>query len=398
MHGRDNRSLWRNVSGAGRDWRKVGNPLVLMLLIAGSLVAGMGIVVPSSPPAGAATQYQYNYGQGFVMVGSKGGAYAFGQDHFYGSAVGTHLNAPMVGGASTTNWAGYWMVGSDGGIFSYGNAQFYGSEGGQHLNKPIVGMVGTGDNAGYMLVGADGGTFAFGDSYFYGSLPGDHVTPVDPVVEVASTRDGGGYWMVTSGGGVFCFGDAQFYGSLPSTHITPSQPIVAIAPTIDGNGYWLVGKDGGVFAFGDAPAYGTPVPTKLPVPIVGPAGPLAADPPDTDRHRATGTRCRPERQSRGLRPAEQLRGVPLLAAHAGYPEPVHRLVPDNLRRDEPGRGTRRRRDSPGLHRRDERPALACLRDRGQRDVVELVPDRRQPGGWHPGVGSARTQWRRRRLL
>jgi hypothetical protein len=35
---------------------------------------------------------------------------------------------------------GYWEVAADGGIFAFGSAQFYGSMGGQHLNAPVVGM------------------------------------------------------------------------------------------------------------------------------------------------------------------------------------------------------------------------------------------------------------------
>ena len=53
---------------------------------------------------------------------------------------GKHLNAPMVGMASTPSGAGYWQVASDGGIFTFGDANFGGSEGASPLNKPIVGM------------------------------------------------------------------------------------------------------------------------------------------------------------------------------------------------------------------------------------------------------------------
>jgi hypothetical protein len=53
---------------------------------------------------------------------------------------GKHLNAPVVGIASTSGGAGYREVASDGGIFSYGTALFAGSMGGQHLNAPVVGI------------------------------------------------------------------------------------------------------------------------------------------------------------------------------------------------------------------------------------------------------------------
>ena len=38
---------------------------------------------------------------------------------------------------------GYWLVASDGGIFAFGYAAFYGSTGGIRLNEPIVGMAAT---------------------------------------------------------------------------------------------------------------------------------------------------------------------------------------------------------------------------------------------------------------
>ena len=40
-----------------------------------------------------------------------------------------HLNKPIVGMAPTPDGDGYWLVASDGGIFAFGDAQFYGSTG-----------------------------------------------------------------------------------------------------------------------------------------------------------------------------------------------------------------------------------------------------------------------------
>ncbi len=82
--------------------------------------------------------------------------------------VGSHLNKPIVGMASTANGGGYWVVASDGGIFNFGDAPFFGSAGGMHLNKPIVGMAATPDGGGYWVVASDGGIFAYGDARFYG--------------------------------------------------------------------------------------------------------------------------------------------------------------------------------------------------------------------------------------
>src|SRR5664280_3292138 len=70
----------------------------------------------------------------------------FGQSDFSGPATnnfgdmgGQHLNQPVVGMTPTANGQGYWLVASDGGIFAFGDAQFHGSMGGSHLNLPITG-------------------------------------------------------------------------------------------------------------------------------------------------------------------------------------------------------------------------------------------------------------------
>jgi len=73
-------------------------------------------------------------------VASDGGVFAFGDAAFAGSLGAMHLNAPIVGMASTPDGKGYWLVASDGGVFAFGDAAFAGSLGAMHLNKPIVGV------------------------------------------------------------------------------------------------------------------------------------------------------------------------------------------------------------------------------------------------------------------
>ena len=209
--------------------------------------------------------------QGYWEVGSDGGIFSFGTAHFYGSTGGMHLNAPIVGIASTQDGAGYWLVAKDGGVFAYGDAHFYGSTGGMHLNAPIVGIASTQDGGGYWLVAKDGGVFAFGDARFYGSMGGGSLNK--PIVGIASNPSTGGYWEVASDGGIFAFG-APFLGSAGSLHL--AAPVVGMTSLGSGAGYWEAASDGGVFAQGDAQLLGSMGGQVLNSPIEG----MAATPSD----------------------------------------------------------------------------------------------------------------------
>ena len=68
--------------------------------------------------------------------------------------------------ASTADGQGYWLVASDGGIFAFGDAHFDGSTGSMALNSPIVSMAPDDTSGGYWLTGSDGGVFAFGAPFF----------------------------------------------------------------------------------------------------------------------------------------------------------------------------------------------------------------------------------------
>ncbi len=202
---------------------------------------------------------------GYWLVASDGGIFTYGDATFEGSHGGSHLNAPIVGMASTSDGKGYWLVASDGGIFTYGDATFEGSHGGSHLNAPIVGMAATPDGKGYWLVASDGGIFTYGDATFEGSHGGSHLNA--PIVGMAATPDGKGYWLVASDGGIFTYGDATFEGSHGGSHL--NAPIVGMAATGDGDGYWLASSDGGVFNYGDAAFAGSHGGSHLNAPIVG---------------------------------------------------------------------------------------------------------------------------------
>ncbi len=214
------------------------------------------IEVPCNAPAGGPN--------GYLLSGTDGGVFDYGNIPFCGSTGSIHLVKPVVGTALTQDGGGYWEVASDGGLFSFGDAGFFGSMGGKPLNQPIVAMAATSDGKGYWEVASDGGIFSFGDATFYGSTGGTHLN--QPIVGMAATPDGRGYWLVASDGGIFSYGDAKFFGSMGGRPL--NSPIVGMAADKATGGYWEVAADGGIFAF-NAPFFGSTGSIHLNRPIVG---------------------------------------------------------------------------------------------------------------------------------
>jgi hypothetical protein len=123
-------------------------------------------------------------GQGYWLVASDGGVFAFGDAGFYGSAGSMPLNRPVVGMAAAPGGQGYWLVASDGGVFAFGpGAGFFGSAGGMRLNQPVVAVGAMPDGSGYTMAAADGGVFSFGGAPAFGSAAGGPLNR--PVVGVA---------------------------------------------------------------------------------------------------------------------------------------------------------------------------------------------------------------------
>ena len=215
---------------------------------------------------------------GYWLVGSDGGVFAYGAAGFHGSTGGLRLNAPVVGMAATPDSGGYWLVASDGGVFAYGDAAFHGSTGDLRLNAPVVGMAATPDGGGYWLVASDGGVFAYGDAAYLGSAVGAALAR--PVAAIQASPTGPGYWLVAADGGVFAYGTAGFHGSAVGRIGTAS--VVDLAPTPDGAGYWVADSVGGVLALGAAASFGSAAGTRLAQPIVGmaPSRTPAVDPQD----------------------------------------------------------------------------------------------------------------------
>ena len=247
--GRESASFSKHARGRKRSGTllaaALGLSMVAVSLLYGAAPARASTVITlhlNAPIVGMASTSD---GHGYWIVGSDGGVFSFGDAKFAGSMGGKRLNAPIVGMTEGPSSGGYWLVASDGGVFSFGNAHFHGSMGGRHLNAPVVGIVSTPDRLGYWLVASDGGVFSFGDAQSAGSMGGRHLNA--PIVGMAATRDGKGYWLVASDGGVFSFGDAHFWGSMGGRHL--NAPVVSIAADDATAGYWMIAADGGVFAF-----------------------------------------------------------------------------------------------------------------------------------------------------
>jgi Peptidase A4 family len=199
-----------------------------------------------------------NHG-GYWLDASDGGVFSYGDTQFYGSVpgLGLHpagsglpnsLNAPIVGMVPSIDDNGYFMVASDGGVFAFGDAHFAGScPGIGGCNGSAVAVMPDATGKGYWLVTSTGSVYTFGDAPYFGS-PG-HGT----VTSAVPTPDGFGYLIVLGDGEVFHYGDAVADGSPAASNFSAFDPASSIFSTSDGDGYWVSSALGAVFNFGDAP-------------------------------------------------------------------------------------------------------------------------------------------------
>ena len=217
---------------------------------------------------------------GYWLVASDGGTFAFGDAGFFGSipGLGLHpagsglpnsLNAPIVGMVPAADGQGYFVVASDGGVFAFGpGASFAGScPGIGGCSGPAVSVIPDSTGNGYWLFTATGNVYTFGDAPFLGA-PGAAGTPVTSAVR---TPDGRGYWVLVANGTVYGYGDAANFGS-PGGQFGGFNPATAVFATSDGGGYWVVSAVGAVDPYGDAPNDGGMAGTRLNGAIIAATG------------------------------------------------------------------------------------------------------------------------------
>lgn len=196
-------------------------------------------------------------GHGYWLVATDGSVVPHGDAQAFGDASGQGRS--IVGIENTPDGGGYWLVAQDGSVLAFGNANAIGSAGNLREEHPIVAMEATPDGGGYWLVATDGSILPFGNAGAFGNTTGLKLRT--SIVGIEGTADGKGYWLATADGGVYAFGDASSHGSLGGTRL--NSPIAGIEATPDDEGYWLIAADGGIYPFGDARGYGSPA-TPLP--------------------------------------------------------------------------------------------------------------------------------------
>ncbi len=216
---------------------------------------------------------------GYWLVASDGGIFSFGDSNFFGSIPGLGLHpagsgqpnslaAPIVGMVPSSTGNGYFMVASDGGVFAFGDARFAGScPGIGGCAGAAVAVMPDHSGNGYWLVTSLGAIYAFGDAPFFGA-PSPQSSPV---VNAVATPDGRGYWILYANGMVLNFGDAAGFGN-PVGFVNQFNPATSIFPTTDGLGYWVASARGDVFTFGNAPFLGSMSATPLNGPIIAAFG------------------------------------------------------------------------------------------------------------------------------
>ena len=154
---------------------------------------------------------------GYFMVASDGGVFAFGDAHFAGSC-------PGIGGCSGSAVAvmpdasgnGYWLVTSTGNVYTFGDAQYFGAPGQWHrdLRRRQPRRAGVLDPSrrrpGLPLRRRRQRRLAAHRGLRRAERRDGHLQP---------RRTASGYWVSSALGSVYNFGDAPNDGGMAGTHL-----------------------------------------------------------------------------------------------------------------------------------------------------------------------------------
>ena len=215
---------------------------------------------------------------GYWLVASDGGIFAFDAPYVgsipglgiapYGSGQPQSLAAPIVGMVPADGGQGYFLVGSDGGVFAF-NSHFAGScPGIGGCSGRAVAVVPDATGNGYWVVTSTGSVYGFGDASYFGA-PGPQSSPITSAV---ATPDGRGYWILDAAGQVFGYGDASYSGALPVGAAGGVNPAAAIFAGGDDGSYWVSTAAGKVYPFGGVSNFGDMSSTKLNGSIIAASG------------------------------------------------------------------------------------------------------------------------------
>ena len=142
------------------------------------------------------------------------------------------LNQPMVGMAATPTGNGYWLVASDGGIFAFGDARFYGSTGAITSTSPSSAWPPSRAATATGWWRPTAAIFAFGDAGFPGSTGG--IGLASPIAGITSAH------AVATGSSAKTAAGSRSVArrSTVAANAAPPQPVVDLAATPT-DGYWL---------------------------------------------------------------------------------------------------------------------------------------------------------------
>ena len=223
---------------------------------------------------------------GYWLVATDGRVFTAGDARNYGdiphlaiAPVGSkeahHLAAPIVGIVPTLDGKGYLLVGSDGGIFAFGDAKVSGScNKGGTCSGPVVAAVADPAAQGYWLVTRTGHVYAYGQARRMGQCTSAVTSRHSAAVAAAASSSGRGLWVLTARGTVCHVGSAGIYHQLsgPTPEFSSSLTGAAIVPVFASAGYWVVTSAGQVLCYGAAPQFGDLPRHHSGAPLVAAAG------------------------------------------------------------------------------------------------------------------------------